>query len=172
MLINDYKTIEKTGLDIGSSYYYFLSLAYYNLGQYDKAIEYLESFNTLFDQIVKDKSDNEFHHWVVTGKRMAGKSLLALTHAKSGTRKKSLDLIGSIMEEIPTQPRLFYENSVEILYNIGESYRILDESEKSKTYIKRAAEEMNRISSMLTNDDRSLFLNNILIHKKIQGTTS
>jgi len=171
-LINDYKTIEKTGLDIGSSYYYFLSLAYYNLGQYDKAVEYLESFNTLFDQIVKDKSDNEFHHWVVTGKRMAGKSLLALTYAKSGTRKKSLDLIGSIMDEIPTQPRLFYENSVEILYNIGESYRILDESEKSKTYIKRAVEEMNRISSMLTNDDRSLFLNNILIHKKIQGTTS
>ncbi len=103
---------------------------------------------------------------------MAGKSLLALTYAKSGTRKKSLDLIGSIMEEIPTQPRLFYENSVEILYNIGESYRILDESEKSKTYIKRAVEEMNRISSMLTNNDRSLFLNNILIHKKIQGTTS
>ena len=171
-LINDYKTIEKTGLDIGSSYYYFLSLAYYNLGQYDKAVEYLESFNTLFDQIVKDKSDNEFHHWVVTGKRMAGKSLLALTYAKSGTRKKSLDLIGSIMDEIPTQPRLFYENSVEILYNIGESYRILDESEKSKTYIKRAVEEMNRISSMLTNNDRSLFLNNILIHKKIQGTTS
>ena len=171
-LINDYKTIAKTGLDIGSSYYYFLALAYYNLGQYDKAIEYLESFNTLFDQIVKDKSNNEFHHWVVTGKRMAGKSLLALTYAKSGTRKKSLDLIGSIMEEIPTQPRLFYENSVEILYNIGESYRILDESEKSKTYIKRAAEEMKRISSMLTNDDRSLFLNNILIHKKIQGTTS
>ena len=171
-LINDYKTIAKTGLDIGSSYYYFLALAYYNLGQYDKAIEYLESFNTLFDQIVKDKSNNEFHHWVVTGKRMAGKSLLALTYAKSGTRKKSLDLIGSIMEEIPTQPRLFYENSVEILYNIGESYRILDESEKSKTYIKRAVEEMNRISSMLTNDDRSLFLNNILIHKKIQGTTS
>ncbi len=169
---NDYNEVEKTGLDIGSSYYYFLALAYYNLGQYDKAIEYLTSFNILFDQIVKDKSNNEFHLWVVTGKRMAGKSLLALSHARSGTRKKSLDLVESIVEEIPTQPRLFYENSVEILYNIGESYRILGESEKSKTYIKRAIAEMNRISDMLTDDDRSLYLNNILIHKKIQGTTS
>ena len=52
------------------------------------------------------------------------------------------------------------------------SYRILGESEKSKTYIKRAVDEMNRISDMLTDGDRSLYLNNILIHKKIQGITS
>ena len=51
---------------------------------------------------------------------MIGKSLLALAYAREGSNKKSLDLIESITEEIPTQTRLYYEYSVEILYHIGE----------------------------------------------------
>jgi tetratricopeptide (TPR) repeat protein len=169
---DDYKSVTKTGLDIGSSYHYLLALAHAGLDQNNKAIAHLESFNTLFNNIVEEKSDNEFHHWVVTGKRMAGKSLLALTHARLDNKIESLDIIRSIETEIKTQPRLFYESSVEILYNIGMAYSALGESDRSRAYIKRAATEMNRIADMLADEDRTLFLNNIVIHKKIQSVVS
>ncbi|MDP6169452.1 MAG: adenylate/guanylate cyclase domain-containing protein [Candidatus Marinimicrobia bacterium] len=169
---DDYKSVTKTGLDIGSSYHYLLALAHAGLDQNNKTIAHLESFNTLFNNIVEEKSDNEFHHWVVTGKRMAGKSLLALTHARLDNKIESLDIIRSIETEIKTQPRLFYESSVEILYNIGMAYSALGESDRSRAYIKRAATEMNRIADMLADEDRTLFLNNIVIHKKIQSVVS
>ena len=79
---DDYKLIEKTGLDIGSSYHYNLGKAYLDLGLNNKAIENLLSFTNLFNQLVEEKSGNEFHLWIATGKRMAGKSLLAIAYAK------------------------------------------------------------------------------------------
>ena len=171
-LEKDYKDDTKTGLDIGSSYYYYLAKASIDLGNNKEAIEFLSSFIDLFDRLVKEKSDNEFHLWIVTGKRMVGKSLLSLAHANNGNNKASLDLIESIIAGISTQPRIFYENSVEILYNIGEAYRTLGKIDKSKIYFKQAFKEMNRIAHMLNDEDRKLFLYNIKIHKKINGSIS
>ena len=59
-----------------------------------------------------------------------------------------------------------------MLYNIGMAYSALGESDRSRAYIKRAATEMNRIADMLADEDRTLFLNNIVIHKKIQSVVS
>ncbi|SVC19041.1 uncharacterized protein METZ01_LOCUS271895, partial [marine metagenome] len=134
--------------------------------------EHLLSFINLFDQLVKEKSGNEFHLWTVTGKRMVGKSLLALAYAKDGNNKESLDFIESITAEISTQTRLYYEHSVEILYNIGEVYRILGKIDKSKLYFEDAIIEMNRIADMLNDEDRNLFFNNIKIHKTLKGLAS
>lgn len=171
-LQSDYSKVTKTGLDIGSSYSYYLGKAYIDLGKNKVAIEHLLSFINLFDQLVKEKSDNEFHLWTVTGKKMVGESLLALAYAKNGNNKKSLELIESITEEIPTQTRLYYEYSVEILYNIGEVYRILGKIDKSKLYFEDAFNEMNRVADMLNDGDRVIFLNNINIHKNLKGLAS
>jgi tetratricopeptide (TPR) repeat protein len=103
---------------------------------------------------------------------MLGKSLLSLTQANNENNKTSLDLIESIIAEISTQPRIFYENSVEILYNIGEAYRALGKIDKAKIYFKQAFKEMNRIADMLNEEDRKLFLYNIKIHKNINGSIS
>ena len=142
------------------------------MGKNKDAIEHLLSFIYLFDQLVKEKSSNEFHLWTVTGKKMVGESLLALAYAKNGNNKKSLELIESITKEIPTQTRLYYEYSVEILYNIGEVYRILGKIDKSKLYFEDAFNEMNRIADMLNDGDRVIFLNNINIHKNLKGLAS
>ena len=171
-LQGDYSKITKTGLDIGSSYLYYLGKASIDLGKNKEAIKYLSSFIDLFDQLVIEKAGNEFHLWTVTGKRMIGKSLLALAYAREGSNKKSLDLIESITEEIPTQTRLYYEYSVEILYNIGEVYRILGEIDKSKLYFEDAINEMNRVADMLNDEDRDLFLDKIVIHKNLKGLAS
>ena len=171
-LKSDYNNSTKTGLDVGSNYYYYLAQASTSLEQNSEAINYLSSFIMMFDQIVKEKYGNEFHLWIVTGKRMVGKSLLALVNAKLGNNKKAIDLIESISSEIPNQPRLFYENSIDILYNIGITYKILGELEMSKTFIQESINEINRIADMLTEEDRNLFLNNIKIHKTIQISTS
>ena len=171
-LQGDYSIVTKTGLDIGSSYYYYLARASIDLNKNKEAIEYLSSFIDLFDQLVIEKEGNEFHLWTVTGKRMAGKSLLALAHARDGDYKNSLVLIESIINEIPSQPRLYYENSVEILNNIGEAYKKLGKVNESKIYFEKALHEVNRIAAMLSDDDRSLFLNNIKIHKNIKSLVS
>ena len=103
---------------------------------------------------------------------MVGKSLLALAYAKDGYNKKSLDYIESITAEIPTQTRLYYEHSVEILYNIVEVYRIFGKIDKSKLYFEDAIIEMNRVADMLNDEDRNLFFNNIKIHKTLKGLAS
>jgi len=169
---SDYTKAAKTGLDIGSSYYYYLAKASIDLGNNKQSIEYLSSFIELFDELVKEKAGNEFHFWTVTGKRMLGKSLLALAHAREGRNKKSSDLIDTIINEIPNQPRLYYENSIEILNNIGETYKILGRVTESKAYYDKALNELNRIGTMLNNDDRNTFFNNIMIHKNIKSLAS
>ena len=166
---DNYEQISKTGLDIGSSYYFYLGNAYLDIGKGDKAIENLLKFERLFNKLVQQKSDNEFHLWTVVGKRMAGKSLLAVAYAKNKNGKESLSIIESIVSEIKDQPRLFYENSIDILYNLAEAYEILGKLEESKSYYKQALNEMNRIAVNLNNEHRDIFLknnkiNNMLIH--------
>ena len=157
---DDYEEISKTGLDIGSSYYFYLGKAYLDIGKVDKAIESLLKFETLFNKLVQEKSNNEFHLWTVVGKRMAGKSLLAVAYAKNKNGKESLSIIESIVSEIKDQPRLFYENSIDILYNLAEAYEILGKLEESKSYYKQALNEMNRIAVNLNNEHRDIFLKN------------
>ena len=169
---SDYNTFEKTGLDIGSSYYYYLAKASIDLGNNIDAIEYLSSFIKLFDQLVVEKAGNEFHLWTVTGKRMVGNSLLALAHAREGNSKKSSDLIDTIINEISNQPRLYYENSIEILNNIGETYKRLGRVRESKIFFDKAFNEMNRIASMLSADDRNIYFYNIKVHKNIKSLAS
>ena len=114
----------------------------------------------MFNKLVQEKSNNEFHLWTVVGKRMAGKSLLAVAYAKNKNGKESLSIIESIVSEIKDQPRLFYENSIDILYNLAEAYEILGKSEESKSYYKQALNEMNRIAVNLNNEHRDIFLKN------------
>tara|TARA_B100001996_G_C18334514_1_gene467683 strand:- start:58 stop:612 length:555 start_codon:yes stop_codon:yes gene_type:complete len=169
---SDYITAAKTGLDVGSGYYYYLAKASIDLGKNKEAIKYLSSFIDLFDQLVIEKAGNEFHLWTVTGKRMVGKSLLALAYAREGNNKKSLDLIETIINEIPNQPRLYYENSIEILNNIGEAYKKIGKPRESEIYYEKALNELNRIAAMLNNDDRNMFFNNIKINKNIKSLAS
>ena len=169
---SDYITAAKTGLDVGSGYYYYLAKASIDLGKNKEAIKYLSSFIDLFDQLVIEKAGNEFHLWTVTGKRMVGKSLLALAYAREGNNKKSLDLIETIINEIPNQPRLYYENSIEILNNIGETYKKIGKPRESEIYYEKALNELNRIAAMLNNDDRNMFFNNIKINKNIKSLAS
>ena len=91
---------------------------------------------------------------------MAGKSLLAVAYAKNKNGKESLSIIESIVSEIKDQPRLFYENSIDILYNLAEAYEILGKLEESKSYYKQALNEMNRIAVNLNNEHRDIFLKN------------
>ena len=169
---SEYNSATKTGLDIGSSYDYYLGKAYLDIDKNNEAIQHLSSFIKLFDELVIEKAGNEFHLWTVTGKRMVGKSLLALAYAKIGSNEQSVDLLESIIKEIPNQPRLYYENSVEILNNIGETYKKLGNDNESKTYFDKALNELNRIGTMLNNDDRNTFFNNIMIHKNIKALAS
>ena len=171
-LQSDYNAVTKTGLDIGSSYYYYLAKASIDLGNNKEAIEYLSSFIELFDQLAVEKAGNEFHLWTVKGKRMVGKSLLALAHAREGNNIKSSNLIETIINEIPNQPRLYYENSIEILNNIGGTYKKLGRVTESKTYFDKAFNEMNRIATMLSADDRNIYFYNIKIHKNIKSLAS
>ena len=169
---DDYKEISKTGLDIGSSYYFYLGQAYLELGKDDKAIKSLLKFEKLFNKLVQEKSNNEFHLWTVVGKRMAGKTLLAIAYAKNKNGKESLDIIESIVSEIKDQPRLFYENSIEILYNLAEAYEILGKLEESKSYYKQALNEMNRIAVNLNNEHRYIFLKNNKINNNMSFQNS
>ena len=79
---SEYNRATKTGLDIGSSYDYYLGKAFLDIDKNNEAIQHLSSFIKLFDELVIEKAGNEFHLWTVTGKRMVGKSLLALAYAK------------------------------------------------------------------------------------------
>ena len=169
---SEYNSATKTGLDIGSSYDYYLGKAFLDIDKNNEAIQHLSSFIKLFDELVIEKAGNEFHLWTVTGKRMVGKSLLALAYAKIGSNEQSVDLLESIIKEIPNQPRLYYENSIAILNNIAETYKKLGRVNESKTYFDKALNELNRIGTMLNNDDRNTFFNNIMIHKNIKALAS
>ena len=163
----DYLEFNKTGLGIGSSYYYLLAKASLELSNNKQAINYLSLFIELFDKLVEDKSGNEFHLWTVMGKKMLGKSLLALAHAREGNDSITLDIIEQLKKDISSQTRLYYEHSIEILNNIGKAYKILGRENESKLYFVKALDEMNRIAKNLNEDDKVLFLNNIIIHKNI-----
>tara|TARA_X000001036_G_scaffold438595_1_gene486884 strand:+ start:14091 stop:16604 length:2514 start_codon:yes stop_codon:yes gene_type:complete len=171
-LKNEYNGFAKTGLDIGSSYYYYLGKASMDLGKNKEAIIHLTSFIKLFDQLVLEKEENEFHLWTVIGKRMVGKSLLALAYARDGNNNKCTNLLEDTINEISIQPRLYYEHSIEILNNIHKAYMKIGKNKESKGYYDKAFNEMMRVAEMLNEEDRDTFFNNNKINKYLKSQSS
>ena len=87
--------------------------------------------------------------------------------SRSSSFNIRVNIIESIVSEIKDQPRLFYENSIDILYNLAEAYEILGKLEESKSYYKQALNEMNRIGVNLNNEHRDIFLKNNKINNNM-----
>ena len=139
-LLNKSKSLLK---DYPNNYFInnICGMTYINLSNFQKASEF-------FSKAIEINPNNyEAHNNLATSLSYVGKF------------KESIDSYKNALNINP--------NSAEILNNIGKAYKILGRENESKLYFVKALDEMNRIAKNLNEDDKVLFLNNIIIHKNI-----
>ena len=139
---------------------YFKSQNENSLNEYNIAI-------TKFNKLLL-KVNSSYTKWIINGRIMNAMSKTVSLYMSMGDHSKSKEVVEDILEMINNEPRIYFEYSISIPYELALYYKSINNYTKYNVYLTMAYDEFNRIADLLDKKDRKYF-NEISTHIQIKN---